>query len=918
MRKTALLIIPLLLAAQFLLKADGREVEIRPVGDETIEAEPRGIVTAVFQVINNSEKKREIVPGTVLPGGWKLVTGDFPFELGPGEADIRLVSFLIPQKTAAGAYEVTYSVEDRQDPSVRDRRGASVTVLAVRRLSLKRLESPEYAIAGEEYESLFVVINDSNVENTVLIAVESGDGFPFTLDAGELILSPGDSKQVAVNVKTRENLPRKVRHHLRVTARVSEHEGVKAKAQSVVEIIPRVARGEYWHTIPTEISIRQVYRHREEDEMGFQGRISGEGTLDEEGRHNISFLLMPQGFPETTLLPEQGTYRLGYWTESYELYLGDRPYSLSRLTESSLYGRGVEGKLNVENFSLGSYYMQTRSPAAPVTEVAGYMDYSFNEENSLGVNYLKKHQDTEIDIVSLEGQIEPYDSTRIAAEYAVGSEERKDDAYLLRLWGDQTWISYLLTLRHAGPGYPGSSRDMDFFSARFSLPLSESISLNTGFRHEKHNIDLNPALASAAYTEGYDLGFAWKLETETSLSARWQTSRRRDLMFLPDYNSLQESVKFAIRQSSGQLSIDASVEAGKDSDWRNNHISLIERYTVSTGYRPTDNRAYKIYVIHDAGGPIGDAVSRTSVGLDCFFQLWERTYLHTRLQTNNYQESHYLGSEYAGLEFGHTFSNRSRISLRGDYSSYRDPDRENEFFLRFEYTTPLQLPVSRKKNIGTVSGYIYNEETNKGIPDAIVRLDGATAASNKNGRFRFPTVKPGSYYLHVDTSRAGRGLISTRRMPLEVSVEGAKETAVEVGVTRSASLLGRVMVYRFEKKDRSDLEGGTVAEDRFSGEKGDSLASDHGLANVLLELKSASEEKRVLTDRKGRFEFSDLRPGKWTLKIYEDELPRYHYLESDTHDFDLKPGQIEELHVRVLPQKRTMQIIEEGTILEEE
>jgi len=61
-----------------------------------------------------------------------------------------------------------------------------------------------------------------------------------------------------------------------------------------------------------------------------------------------------------------------------------------------------------------------------------------------------------------------------------------------------------------------------------------------------------------------------------------------------------------------------------------------------------------------------------------------------------------------------------------------------------------------------------------------------------------------------------------------------------------------------------------------------------------------------------------LRPDKWTLKIYSDNLPEYHYLEEDTFELELRPGQKEEISAKVLPRKRRIHIIAEPqTLLEE-
>ena len=48
-------------------------------------------------------------------------------------------------------------------------------------------------------------------------------------------------------------------------------------------------------------------------------------------------------------------------------------------------------------------------------------------------------------------------------------------------------------------------------------------------------------------------------------------------------------------------------------------------------------------------------------------------------------------------------------------------------------------------------------------------------------------------------------------------------------------------------------------------------------------------------------------------------MPQYHYLEKDTFEIELAPGEKKEILIRVLPRKRTIQMIEEGeTLIEEE
>ena len=150
---------------------------------------------------------------------------------------------------------------------------------------------------------------------------------------------------------------------------------------------------------------------------------------------------------------------------------------------------------------------------------------------------------------------------------------------------------------------------------------------------------------------------------------------------------------------------------------------------------------------------------------------------------------------------------------------------------------------------------------------------------------------------------------------------------VSIPITQAACLFGRVMIYGYKSNTGKTAQNGKfngainqphLITDGSSNGKDAELSEEQGLADAIVELKNSSEIKRTVTDKQGQFRFTELRPGQWILKIYSDNLPQYHYLEKDTFQIDLKPGQETEISAKVLPKKRRIRIITEGqTLLEE-
>ena len=425
----------------------------------------------------------------------------------------------------------------------------------------------------------------------------------------------------------------------------------------------------------------------------------------------------------------------------------------------------------------------------------------------------------------------------------------------------------------------------------------------------------------------YQLGADYRLETDTTFSLDWLSRNRKDRLDSPRFDYQEDTFRFGIGQGFGKLILSTSAEYGETKNNLNNTTCPSERYTASVYFTPNNKQSYGGYVYYDKNSDFtGENRRSTTIGLNAQYQIANRTSLNLMLQTNDYQGSTQSGRDNLELRLSHIFANNNKLSVIARYTRYENSNSNDDTALMVECTIPLGLPVCRRKSIGSIKGYLYDQETQDAIGNAILKLNGFTAVTDKAGNFTFPSVRPGIYYLNVDTASIGMNRIPTQKTPIELAVQGGEKTSVDIAVTRAARLSGRIMVYGYQNnydkmppgKQPCDTNGLYVFANCGSSNGDAKLVEDHGLANATVELKSSSEIKRTDTDNQGGFVFEELRPDKWTLKIYSDNLPEYHYLEEDTFELELKPGQKEEISAKVLPRKRRIHIIAEPqTLLEE-
>ncbi|MBN2373437.1 hypothetical protein JXL19_06610 [bacterium] len=891
-------------------EASEKKIEILASEEEMLVTTPRKVITTAFQVFNNTDDKREFISEIRFPDGWRLITKDFPFELSPGEREIRLLSLFIPQYALAGKYEIVYSVKDKNLPSLCNSHTLFVMIMPVIKLNVTPLEAPDYIIAGEDCHISFSVTNQSNAQANIGIKINGSEDMQFIVDPKEFSLEPNESKKVKAIMKTDKNIQKIIKQTIRFTAEVIENKGIQAQANVYVDIIPEITQVEdRYHKISGKITFRYGGKKDDEDKSGFQGEVSGDGTLDEDGKRHIKFSFKGCDPDYESIYGKQDEYFLSHWTNDYELHLGDRVYSLSSLTENYLYGRGIEGKHAFGNLNLKAYHMETSYLYPEKRQTGGSINYTIRDNHKIALNLLNKkgdnmnNEDDEDNIVSLSGNLKPVNNTDLEIEYA--NSGNSDDSYLLGISGYKGLITYYIKSIHADPHYPGYYKDINILSANLTFSLTSRLRLTADFKEEKGNLDLDPQLGSAALNRFYQLGFNYYLNSATSLlfDRRWQI--RKDRLPVPTFESYEDGLRFGITHAFKGFNIYTSVELIDTDDRFTNQFFKSENYTLSAYFKPNDRLHCGGYIFwkKDGNSTAEEKYSMTS-GFNLSYKLLDSAYFSLNYQANNYQTSEEDHDNFE-VKLDHTFNNKTAVSIFGRHTSYKNSYKEDETIFKLEYIIPFGLPVSRKKSIGGIKGRIYDVQTNETPSNILLRLNGATAVTDKDGDFVFPAVKPGTVYLNIDRTGIDPNKITAQKTPIVVTVDGGKDTFIEIPLTEKAVLYGRVTLYDFEKNgfwldgDTNMVEGG-------------------GAENMIVEVSNGSEVNRRITDSRGRFEFEELRPGNWILKVWGENIPVYHSLEKDTFEIQLKPGENRELVIKALPRKRHINIIDEGGIITEE
>lgn len=927
-------IIPLLLLLCCAsLDAHAREIEIQLTGEKLIATEPGRIVTSAVKITNHSSASRELSLEVELPENWVLITQGFPFLLDKDGSEVQLISFMVPRGALAATYEVSYTARAVTSPSLSDTATVHVVVLPVTRLSLRLKDAPRYVVAGDACTVTFMVANESNVRQNVHAEVESPQPFPLTPDATDFMLEAGESRLFTVRSKTDEKIRETMLHTVRLKVLIPGKEGSDVEAESSVEIVPRTTgtQGRY-HTLPVEMTARFISNTiGDHHESGFQGQLSGGGAIDEEGESHVSFLfkgpdLYKRSDSGATTYRSRDEYRLNFWTEGYEIMFGDQSYGLSPLTEISLYGRGAGGRLTLEKMQFGGYHVQTRWFDPEQDQTSLFAKYDVNQTINIGLNYLRKDNlDGKSTLTSIASRITPLPSTSVNLEYARGESQHADDiAYALDVLGSQNLLAYSLNYIHAEPDYPGSYRDMDFLTAGLSMPVHERLRLSANYRQDKRNLELDPSKSSANLERVYQAGMNYRLDHGMNLGLDVRTRNFEDRLSDPQFDYAENTGRISLSKGMDRLNVYSSAQIGTVRDRLDDTRTTTENYAFSAYLSPFPNQTYSGYVYYDKNRPEeGGLQTCRTIGASSAFRLGDATRLDLHYETRNYRNSSTGKQDLYELHIAQRLFMNHQISLQGRYIANRRSLQENESAFMLEYTIPFALPVSKVDRFGTVRGTLNNVETNEPIADALVRLNGISSITDRKGAFTFNMLKPGDYFIDIDSASIGLDKISAQKTPIRISVQGGEISTQKLGVTRAAALTGRVMAYRLEldpaaaKPENTATDALSFIMDPSGGRgivasgKDARLVETTGLASVVIELRSGAESLCRITDRQGRFAFEELRPGTWTLVIDQANLPANYAAAEKELRYELAPGQTRDVIIQVTPVRRTVQIVEE-------
>jgi len=228
----------------------------------------------------------------------------------------------------------------------------------------------------------------------------------------------------------------------------------------------------------------------------------------------------------------------------------------------------------------------------------------------------------------------------------------------------------------------------------------------------------------------------------------------------------------------------------------------------------------------------------------------------------------------------------NRFEVSGRYYLAKNSVNVKELAFMARYVHTFNVPVSKKKNLGKLSGQIIGKGV-KTIEGINLSIGSSQAITDKNGNYSFPMLHAGNYYLMIDYSKAGVFAVPETPGPYQIEILPGRESRFDIALTLAARITGAVSIQK-EVSDEDKSYAGI--RDR--------------LGKLLVEAKNGTEVYRIFTREDGQFAFESLRPGAWTVRVYEAGIPNEYQLVTDQFNVGLSSGKEEHLEVKIKEVRR--------------
>jgi len=861
---------------------------------------PGGHFTLFFDVKSSVTLPDPVQESIVLPEKWTLLSQRKPEKIS-GQKELRYF-FVIgtPSECSSGEFPVDFKFSAGGNQVSKS---ILISIREVRKVEIFVVSQPEFVKEGDTLRVEYLIQNSGNRREK--LALKTGRG-KIENQPDSLILEPNTKNKVTVTqiIPFTENNAWQSSSDLTVALT-----GTESPVYQVVNIpvfSSQVKKIDRYFRFPVEVGGGYLsYTYGGRHMYAYQYTVNGRGFVDQKEKHYVDFIARG---PNQFVFPAIGNYdqySLDYqYRKETFISLGDYVLQLNNLMEFGRFGRGAKLEQQFKKIGYTVFYQKARFYFNQKESAGGKFIYKIGESSNLAVSYMSKNvvlRGVEFwsKLAGLSGTIRTKDM-QLETEVASGrAREKTDYGAFVRMQMTKNWLSLSGNLIYAGKNFYGFYNNSLLINSNIGFNINRKITLGLNGNFS----DVNPSLDANLYSvspkdRSYMTFLSYQLNAKNRFFIFYAIQEREDR---------QQPSQFHYSENFGNISYNLYQEKFTLFYQGRYGFSRNELIADNTGKRESFSNlaqpSFRVFPWIWLGGYLEhqhtSKFSNANVIQDLFFYggnariSLKRNLFASFLYRNNYapdelyeKRSYMDASVLLDLK-------RHRFTLTGGRSfipNIRNSD-QNTLFFSLKYALKLNVPLSRKRNIGTVKGRLMGS----GFPKQgnLIQLGNHKFLTDSTGMFSFEGVAPDRYYLSINQNESKNdGVVPNVRMPMFVDVKADSLKIIEIPFTRTGSITGKV---EFMKPNQTGLSS-------ILGQR----------PTVLIKL--ANETTSFLTELndKDEFSFKEMKPGNWTLSaIIPGNQDRF-VIDDNQKQFDIEIDKTMKAVFKIRPNEKRIHFSEKS------
>jgi len=859
---------------------------------------PGGHITLFFDVKSASPLPDSLREEIQLPEKWRLLSQRRPVRTA-GDQRVRYFYVIgTPAGCASGDYPVKFRVHaNGQEVAAQ----VPLTIGQIRNLELFVVTQPEFVREGDTLRLTYMIRNAGNHAEKFHLKSDQGKIAQVT---DSLTLEPGAGTHVTVT----QVIPLTDNNAWQASSNLSIMMTGAAEPVYSVTSIPvfssKVRKIDRCFRFPVEVGGGYLsYRYGGREVTAYQYQAIGKGFIDQKERHYLDFVVRG---PNQFVFPAVGTYdqySLDYaWRKRLFVSAGDYVLQLNNLMEFGRFGRGLRVEQQLKKVAYTVFYQKARFFMNQKDSFGGKFIYKFNESANVGAHYASKnvffhHQRFWSHLAGLAANVHTKEfnlESELSAGQAIG---KTDYGAFLRLQLTKKWISITSNVIYAGKHFYGFYNNSRLFNNNIGFNITRKLTIGASNNFSDVNPSLDANLYSVSPKDRSYLGYvSFQPDQRNRFFLFYSKAERKDRQQPAAFHYSEHFSNFSYNLTSPKFTLFYQGRYG----YSKNHLAP-DNNGQNESFSNLVQPAVRLFPWIWVGGYFehqhtskfsasGSVENLFFYGGNARINI-KRSLYASFLYRNNYAPDElYVRRSFVDASVvldlkRHVFS----FSGGRSYIPNVDNTDQNTLFFSIKYALRLNVPLGRKKNIGTVKGQLtgfgYRKQGN------LIQLGSHKFMTDSTGMFTFDGVAPDQYYLSITQNESGsEGVVPVVRMPMLVDVRPDSLSVVEIPLTRTGSIAGRIEFLK---------------------------AKQNGLSSVLTErpvvlVKLHGENGSYLTELndKGEFSFREIRPGSWEISVFIPGSQDRFVVEDGNRQLTVETDKTLDLTFRIKPNEKRIHFSE--------